>query len=164
MSLDHQSVVENGILLQGCLTVKMMFITGDDSMPYVSSQVVLPYEYTLEVPGITPADMGKVRAEVEQLQVNMLDGEEVDVKAVLTFTTTVFQNIPMQLIERVNVSDIDSAKLSCLPGMVIYMVQPGDNLWNIGKKYYVPVDTLRELNALGSDELRTGQKLLIVKG
>lgn len=164
VSLDHQSVVESGILLQGCLTVKMMFITGDDSMPYVSSQVVLPYEYTLEVPGITPADMGKVRAEVEQLQVNMLDGEEVDVKAVLTFTTTVFQNIPMQLIERVNVSDIDSAKLSSLPGMVIYMVQPGDNLWNIGKKYYVPVDTLRELNALGSDELRTGQKLLIVKG
>lgn len=164
VSLDHQSVVENGILLQGCLNVKMMFITGDDSMPYVSSQVVLPYEYTLEVPGITPADMGKVRAEVEQLQVNMLDGEEVDVKAVLTFTTTVFQNIPMQLIERVNVSDIDSAKLSSLPGMVIYMVQPGDNLWNIGKKYYVPVDTLRELNALANDELRTGQKLLIVKG
>lgn len=164
VSLEHQSVVENGIQLQGCLTVKMMFITGEDSMPYVSSQVVLPYEYTLEVPGITLADMGKVRVEMEQLQVNMLDGEEVDIKAVLTFTTTVFQNIPLQLIEQVDVRDIDSSKLGSLPGMVIYMVQPGDNLWNIGKKYYVPVDTLRELNALTSDELRTGQKLLIVKG
>lgn len=164
VSLDHKSVVENGILLQGCLTVKMMFITGDDSMPYVSSQVMLPYEYTLEVPGITAADMGKVRAEVEQLQVNMLDGEEVDVKAVLSFTTTVFQNIPVQLMETINVSEIDTVKLGNLPGMVIYMVQPGDNLWNIGKKYYVPVDTLRELNALTSDELKSGQKLLIVKG
>ncbi len=44
------------------------------------------------------------------------------------------------------------------------MVKNGDNLWNIGKRYYVPVESLRELNALESDELKAGQKLLIVKG
>mgnify|MGYP002509235698 CR=1 FL=1 len=32
--------------------------------------------------------------------------------------------------------------MSNLPGMVIYMVKEGDNLWNIGKKYYIPVDSL----------------------
>ena len=57
-----------------------------------------------------------------------------------------------------------SGKMSSLPGMVVYMVKDGDNLWNIGKKYYVPVDALRELNGLDSDELKAGQKLLIVKG
>ena len=50
-----------------------------------------------------------------------------------------------------------------LPGMAVYMVKEGDNLWNIGKKYYVPVDSLRELNQLDSDEVKPGQKLLIVK-
>ena len=164
VSLDHQSVVENGILLQGGLCIKVMYITGDDAVPYVSTQVLLPYEYTLDVQDIASQDMGRVHAEVEQLQVNMLDGEELDVKAVLAFTTTVFQNIPMQLISDVMIKDLDTAKLGSLPGMVIYMVQPGDNLWNIGKKYYVPVDTLRELNNLASDELKTGQKLLVVKG
>ena len=44
------------------------------------------------------------------------------------------------------------------------MVKEGDNLWNIGKKYYVPVEGLRQLNALDSDEVKPGQKLLIVKG
>lgn len=164
VSLDHQSTVENGIQMQGSLGVKVMYITGDDENPYVSTSATIPYQYTLDVPDIAPEDMGKVRAEVELLQVNMLDGEELDVKAVLSFTTTVFQNIPTELIGEVNISDIDSAKLSSLPGMVIYMVREGDNLWNIGKKYYVPVDTLRELNGLGSDELKAGQKLLIVKG
>lgn len=116
------------------------------------------------MPDIAPEDMGEVHAEVEQLQATMLDGEEMDVKAVLSFSTVVFKNIPVNLISQVNVSELDSSKMSSLPGMVVYMVKDGDNLWNIGKKYYVPVDTLRELNALDSDELKTGQKLLIVKG
>ena len=105
-----------------------------------------------------------MRAEVEQLQVTMLDGEEMDVKAVLSFSTVVFKTIPVELISAVNVSELDSGKMSSLPGMVVYMVKDGDNLWNIGKKYYVPVDALRELNGLDSDELKAGQKLLIVKG
>ena len=164
VTLEQQSTVENGILLQGSLTVKVLYITGEDDAPYGCTQAQIPYQYTLEVPDIAPEDLGKVHAEVEQLQVTMLDGEEMDVKAVLCFSTVVFKNIPMELISQVTVSELDSSKMSNLPGMVVYVVKPGDNLWNIGKKYYVPVETLRELNSLDSDELMPGQKLLVVKG
>lgn len=164
VTLEQQSTVENGILLQGSLSVKVLYITGEDDAPYGCTQAQIPYQYTLEVPDIAPEDLGKVHAEVEQLQVTMLDGEEMDVKAVLCFSTVVFKNIPMELISQVTVSELDSGKMSNLPGMVMYIVKPGDNLWNIGKKYYVPVETLRELNSLDNDELMPGQKLLIVKG
>ena len=164
VSLEQQSIVENGILLQGSMQIKVMYITGDDDSPYGCAQAQIPYQYTLEVPDIAPEDMGKVHAEAEQRQVTMLDGEEMDVKAVLSLSTAVFKNIPVNLIGEVKVGELDSGRMSSLPGIVIYMVKEGDNLWNIGKKYYVPVDTLRELNALENDELRPGQKLLIVKG
>ena len=162
--LEQQSTVENGILLQGSMTVKAMYITGEDDAPYGCAQAQIPYQYTLEVPDIAPEDLGKVHAEVEQLQVTMLDGEEMDVKAVLSFSTVVFKNISVELISQVTVSDLDSARLGSLPGMVVYMVKEGDNLWNIGKRYYVSVEELRELNSLDSDEITPGQKLLIVKG
>ena len=164
MALEQQSTVENGILLQGSIQVKVMYITGEDESPYGCTQAQIPYQYTLEVPDIAPEDMGKIHAEVEQLQVTMLDGEEMDVKAVLNFSTVVFKSIPVDLISQVNVSELDNARMSNLPGMVIYMVKEGDNLWNIGKKYYIPVASLRELNSLDSDDLKPGQKLLIVKG
>lgn len=164
VALEQQTTVENGILLQGSLNVKIMYITGEDEAPYGCAQAQIPYQYTLEVPDISPEDTEAVHAEVEQLQVTMLDGEEMDVKAVLCFSTVVFQSIPVELISQVSVAPLDTAKLSSLPGMVIYMVKEGDNLWNIGKKYYMPVDTLRSLNGLESDELKPGQKLLIVKG
>ena len=164
VALEQQGTVENGILVQGSLQVKVMYITGEDEAPYGCTQAQIPYQYTLEVPGIKPEDMGDIRAEVEQLQVTMLDGEEMDVKAVLCFSTMVFQSMPVEFISDINVSELDSGKMSSLPGMVAYMVKAGDNLWNIGKKYYVPVDNLRSLNGLESDELKAGQKLLIVKG
>ena len=83
---------------------------------------------------------------------------------ILSFSTVVFKSVPVELITQVSVSELDSGRMSSLPGMVIYMVKEGDNLWNIGKKYYVPVEGLRQLNALDSDEVKPGQKLLIVKG
>ncbi|MCM1568512.1 MAG: DUF3794 domain-containing protein [Roseburia sp.] len=159
-----QSVVENGILMQGSLQIKVMYITGDDETPYASAQSVIPYQYTMEIPGITSEDMGQVQVRLEQLQVTMLDGEEMDVKAILSFSTTVFQNAPMELIGEIQVEELERGKLSSLPGMVIYVVREGDNLWNIGKKYYVTVDALKELNGLTGDEIRPGQKLLITKG
>ena len=164
VALEQQSTVENGILLQGSLQVKVMYITGEDESPYGCAQAQIPYQYTLEVPDIAAEDMGKVRAEVEQLQVTMLDGEEMDVKAVVSFSTVVFKSISLELITQVNAAELDSGKMSALPGMVVYMVKEGDNLWNIGKKYYVPVEAIRELNGLDSDELKAGQKLLVVKG
>ncbi|MCR5753904.1 MAG: DUF3794 domain-containing protein [Acetatifactor sp.] len=160
--MEAQQAVQSGILLRGSLNVKVMYITGDDEQPYASVTEQFPYEYTLEVPGVTQEDCGRVRIQVEQLQVTMLDGEEMDVKAVLSFDTTVFKNIPMDLIGRVEETELDSARLNSLPGMIIYMVKAGDNLWNIGKRYYVPVEAIRQMNGLESDELRVGQKLLIV--
>lgn len=161
---DRQEVTEAGLELWGSLQVKVLYITGADDMPYAGTTAQIPYHYTLEIPGLGKEDLCDVRCSVEQLQVTMLDGEEMDVKAVLVFGTIAFRNMPLELIGDVLTAPLDTQKLGALPGMTIYVVKPGDNLWNIGKRYYLPVDRLRELNELSGDELTPGQKLLVVKG
>ena len=54
--------------------------------------------------------------------------------------------------------------MALLPGIVAYIVREGDSLWDIGKKYDVPVARMREMNDLTGDEIRPGDKLLVVKG
>ena len=92
---------------------------------------------------------------MEQLQVNLIDEEEVDVKAVLSFSTTVMKSTELMAIEEVTEQEIDSAVLAELPSAVIYITAPGDDLWSIGRKYHMPVKAVRELNALESDEIKT---------
>lgn len=118
----------------------------------------------MEVPGIQPMDSFKLRGDVGQLQVVMVDSEEMDVKVILEFQAIVFRNMPQNLISDIKITDLDMAKIGDLPGMVAYIVQPGDNLWNIGKQYYVPVEKIKAVNELTGDEIRPGDKLLIVKG
>ena len=163
VNLDRKEVVEDGLLLQGSLTVDVLYITGDDENPYANVRAEIPFSLTLEVPGITPDDIYQVSGEVEQLQVTMLDGEEMDVKAVLSFSTAVFHQIPVAMISDVKIGQLNPEIQGALPGMAVYFVKKGDNLWSIGKKYYVPVEKIREVNGLEADDLNVGQKLLIVR-
>ena len=163
-AIDHREITEEGIRLQGSIDLTVLCITEKDETPYLSTHLQLPYEYTLSVPGISEGDQAQVSCELEQLQVNLIDGEEADVKAVISFSTTVMKNTALAVIEGVTEQEIDSAVLAELPGAVIYITAPGDDLWSIGRKYHMPVRSVRELNALESDELRPGQKVLLAKG
>lgn len=163
-SIDHRDITEDGIRLQGSIDLTVLCITEKDETPYVSTRIQIPYEYLLSVPGIGDTDQAEVHCEMEQLQVNLIDGEEVDVKAVLSFSTTVMKSTEFMAIEEVTEQEIDSAVLAELPSAVIYITAPGDDLWSIGRKYHMPVKAVRELNALESDELKPGRKLLLVKG
>lgn len=53
--------------------------------------------------------------------------------------------------------------ISELPGIVGYVVKNDDTLWSIAKKFYTTVDSLRQINDLKTDELKSGQMLVIVK-
>jgi LysM repeat protein len=94
----------------------------------------------------------------------MLDGGELDVKATLQFKVLVFAVQQCNLITDIEVEALDLNKLSELPGMVIYIAGKNDTLWDIGKRYYVPIAQLKEVNELASEEIRAGDKILVVKG
>ncbi|WP_310391232.1 LysM peptidoglycan-binding domain-containing protein [Hymenobacter sp.] len=46
----------------------------------------------------------------------------------------------------------------------VHLVQPGDTLFNISRRFGVSVQLLREANHLTSDEVKLGQKLLVPQG
>lgn len=161
--VEEQVIKENGIALEGVLNLQVLYVNGEDDAPYGCKREAIPWNYLLEVPGVSPRDAVSVEVDVEQLQASMLDSEEMDVKAYLAFSVICFQKQPLELIDSVELSPINPEKKNALPGMSIYLVKDGDNLWNIGKKYYCSVDSIRKRNELESDELHRGQKLLIVK-
>ena len=61
------------------------------------------------------------------------------------------------------VRPLASTEQSALPGIAVYRMKDGESLWDIGKRYYVSIETLMQTNNLTSQEVRPGEKILIVK-
>ena len=162
---EEAEVRANGILLRGYLGIRILYVTGEEERPYGRLRTDIPFEYFLEIPGMSEEmKPGRIQTVLEQLTVTMLDEEELDIKAILSFSTTALCPFRAEMIGEVTEEALDENKMRSLPGMVIYVVKQGDNLWNIGKRYYVPVQRLLQFNHLEGQEITPGQKLLIVKG
>ena len=51
-----------------------------------------------------------------------------------------------------------------MPGILIYMVKPGDELWDIARKYHTSIEEICTLNGLKENqEPSPGTPLLVVK-
>ena len=59
---------------------------------------------------------------------------------------------------------MDMKKLQAMPGILVYMVKPGDELWDIARKYHTSIQEIRTINALKENqEPSPGTPLLVVK-
>ena len=105
----------------------------------------------------------EVTAELEKLEVSLGDDGQIIVKAVISFYMIAFGREEVHLVKSVSEKEIDREELMTLPGMAIHVAGKGDTLWDIGKKYFISVDTLQQINELESRELTEGQKLLVMK-
>ena len=160
---EDEEIVENGIKVSGVILVKVMYVTGDDEIPYSCITGNLPFEYTLDIAGINEDCTYQVEGSVEQLNATISDGEEIDVKAVLCFHAMAFEGEKEPMLKDIAIQETDVKIRGSLPGMVVYIAKENDHIWNVGKKYYVPIKSIREVNHLTKDELSSGDRILIVK-
>ena len=73
--------------------------------------------------------MYQLDAGLEQLSAVMMGGDMVEVKAVIALDFLVLQPVCEPVITGAAIHPMDLQKLQELPGIVGYIVQPGDSLW-----------------------------------
>ena len=161
--IDDTEIVENGIRVEGAIDVQILYVTTDDSVPFYTVKGSIPFSYIVDVQGIDDQCIYTIDVNIEQLATNMMDSEELEIRAVCDVQTLVFRTLKENIISEIECHEVDMDKMSELPGIVGYIAKQGDTLWQIGKKYYVPIKQIKETNGLTSDELHPGDKLLIVK-
>ena len=66
-------------------------------------------------------------------------------------------------IQEVNKKETDYESLQKIPGLTGYIVKEGDEIWNIAKENHTTVAEIMNTNELSSDQVKKGDKLLIVK-
>ena len=100
---------------------------------------------------------------VEQLSVNLLGGDRIEIKAVLAFHSFVKKPVVLHNMKEVRLEPLNWEEAEKGPGIIGYIVQEGDELWDLAKRYSTTVEGIKEVNELESDEIKAGKKILIFK-
>lgn len=163
VKVDQTRIVENGILAEGIVHMKVLYIVGNDDMPFYSMETMIPFSHVIEARGITEESIYYLRTDLEQLSTTMVDSNEIEVKATVSLNVLVIRCQEELVIDQVQEKPLDMKKIRSMPGITVYMVKQGDSLWDIAKRFYTTVDEICGLNELKDDRIQPGQPLLLVK-
>ena len=163
VTLDQVQVVKNGLQAEGVIHVRILHIVIDDEMPFYSVDTDVPFSHMIESEDIGKNCVYHLQASLEQLSTMMLDSNEIEIKAIIGLNALVLRQWREQIITSIQDRELDWEKIEQMPGIVCYIVQPQDSLWDIAKKFYTTVESIKEMNDLDEDEVNPKQSLLLVK-
>ncbi len=151
------------LCVEGSICVSLIYMSSDDAMPIKSMEETIPFTHHIEVENLRDGADINISPSLEQLSTVMLSAEEVEVRANIDLDAFVCEKRETTLIKQISTRPFDEAVLEAMPAMTGYVVKAGDTLWSIAKSFYTSIDSVRRYNSLTGDNLRPGEKLLIVK-
>lgn len=161
--IDTLNVQNDKIKVEGTVLCKVMYVAADDRMPIHVSESYVPFEHSIEVKGIQQSSKINVSPVINYIGCTMIGEKEVELKCSVLLNTFVFEDYAMDNIKAIDEKPTDYKVLQKLPGIVGYVTNDKDNLWDIAKKYKTKVKSIMKTNGLEDEKLSKGCHLIIVK-
>lgn len=163
LQIEQTTVTEEGVLAEGILTVEILYMTNDDSMPVSSKRAYIPFSQMIEMPKTDCQMKIQLDGEIDQATAVLSDSRSIDVKFVISLNLLVFEQQERQAITDIEEEELDLAALQQSPGIVGYIAREGDRLFGIAKEHHTTMADLMEINHLTNMFVKPGEKLLIIK-
>ncbi|MEW8956446.1 SPOCS domain-containing protein [Clostridium sp.] len=157
--ITDKKLVEDKILVEGIVRVNTIYRTNKDEKSYGKAYEEMNFSSSVDIQGAKIDMQSMVRTNLESLEAS-IEADTIAVKAVVQVCGQVMYTTSREILTSITKKEeaIPEKKAS----ITIYIVQPGDTLWSIAKKYFTTVDQLMALNSLENVEsIRLGDKLLI---
>ena len=125
----------------------------------------VPFEIERELAGVDESQVEQysLSVQIPQQTVSIKDSSQLEWRGTMNIELRLYSAKSEDILTELSVMPLNADVLEKLPGFAIYYVKPGDSLWQIGKKYYVSVGRIKEMNNMTEDDIKAGDKLLIVK-
>ena len=163
VQVDSIENAENGVQVEGVLYVSFLYVKANDQIPFDTWSGMVPFSYLIECKDTSPEVKFHISSMLEQLNVGMLGGDEVEIKAVLAFHCFFRKEVKAEMVSKLSLEPIDLKELEKHPSVIGYIVKEGDDLWSLAKRYNTTVEGILEVNQLENDRLKTGERILIFK-
>ena len=162
VKLEGLRAVKDGVEAEGVLMAEVLYSSEDDREPVSVLKRGIPFTQTVEWKGIRPDTELTGEVCLEELDFQSLTDREGELRGTLTLHVLAKSAETAEAVTDIVLEEETEA----LPraGAVICVVQEGDSLWSIAKRYHTTVEDILAVNEIADpDAVHMGQKLLIVK-
>lgn len=163
IQIDHCSVEDGGILVEGAVQVLILYFTREDHTPLDAVEGVLPFSQRVDVPGIQKGYRYELTANMEMMSAMMKDNSTFEVQAVADLDVIVFEPRQILRIEQVEEMPLNMEELLEQPGMMGIRTEEGDTLWKIAKENHTTVEKIQQTNDLPPEPVPAGTSILLLK-
>lgn len=155
--ITDKKLVEDKVLAEGVLNVDILCRTFDDEFFSINDEI--PFTSAIEMPGSKIDMQCLVKGKLESVEA-YIELDHISVKSVALMYSRVNYIAKKDFVVDIKVlaDEVQRKKSS----IIIYVVQQGDTLWKVAKKYGTTIEGIMNVNNLESQELvRPGDKLIV---
>lgn len=156
-----ESKISNGkVVIEGILKVDTIYKCSDEEKLLGTIEGEVPFGTTLDIAGASDEMMSVIKGSIESLQSN-IEANTIAVKAVISVYARVSNMVEKEYIKDIEEKDEMPEKKASI---IIYVVQKGDSLWGLAKKYNTTIDEIIKLNNIDNPDLILEDQKLIIPG
>lgn len=163
IKIENILVRDNSLKAIGKIKTCIIYISSDDRHPICCQCRESNFEHGIDAEGIEGNDEYFLNWKVEQVNANMINADEVEIKAVIALEAIVFKKVEQNFVTEINQEPVDMEALNSAPVLKGYIVQKGDTLWKLAKENYTTIEKIMTVNNLENETIKKGDRLLIIK-
>ena len=159
VTITDKKLVEDKVLTEGVLNVNILYKTFEEDNYIFSIKEEIPFNSAIEIPGSKIDMQCIVKAKMESIEA-AIEIDSIAVKSVISLYSRVnYTTHKNFLVDIIPLEDEVQRKKSSI---TIYVVQQGDTLWKVAKKYGTTIEGIVRVNKIeNQDIIEAGDKLII---
>ncbi|NLZ53358.1 MAG: DUF3794 domain-containing protein [Thermoanaerobacteraceae bacterium] len=182
--VTESRIIDGKVIVEGVLTLETLYVAdvpeGEPQQPLHFMEHEIDFTTFVEIPGAEEDMMLDFDVIVEHCSSSAIPNEprRFEVRAVIGLFAKVTQMVQLDIVvhveEEYEEEEVEEEKeekkekkgkkdqIDDKPSMTIYIVQRGDTLWHIAKRYNVTVESIVSANNIANpDAIMPGQQLVI---
>lgn len=162
-TIEDTKLVQEGLRIDGITSAQILYLSDKEKKPYEVIKKDIPFSYVLENADLSEQSQWKIQAFIEQCSGIILDEDRMELKITIALELIMADCWKNMRIKNIRMEPYSKEYMEEMPGIIVYIPNDKEELWEVGKKYAISADSIKNMNQLTKTEIEKGQKILLVK-
>lgn len=162
--INETKIFDDKVMIEGVLETDAIYMSSFSGEPMCNLSEQIPFKHFVEIPGLKLGMQCIAKCNVDSLNFSPMNSQMIEIRVVISVAADAYKQTEKKLVTRVEEVEGIAIDQSRIPAVTIYLVQKGDTLWSIAKRYNTTVDALVKLNNIENpSKVTTGMQVMILK-